>query len=131
MRTASRWAWWGVLAVLLAGCVTTSVNTITNLTPSRLPRKETGLYAFSVEFDSRQRTLLHETMRVYVVVGEEYYEMERTPLTPHRWETLVPVPATQDLVNYRYRFDYDYKAIPTVQSTSRETRVYQLIIQPR
>jgi len=115
-----------VIALILAGCATMSINTITNLTSSRLPRKESGQYMFSVEFLTRQRTLIHETMRVSVVLGTETFPMSRTPLVTNRWETLVSIPANQDAVNYFFHFEYDYKAIPTVRQMSRDSELYRL-----
>jgi hypothetical protein len=112
--------------VVFAGCATMSVNTITNLTPSRLPRRDNGQYLMSVAFDSKQRTILKETIRVEVLVGEKVYPMVRTPLVESRWETYVPVSGDQDVVNYRYRISYDYKAIPEVDSMVTESRDYQL-----
>jgi hypothetical protein len=120
-----------LLAALSFSCVTTQITTVTNLTASRLPRKANGQYGFSVDFDTRQRTLIKDTLRVSVVVGENTFPMERTPLLTNRWETLVPIPATQDVLTYRYRFEYDYKAIPDIRSTVRDSNVYQLYIQPQ
>lgn len=113
-------------ALLLAGCV---APTITNLTPSRLPRKENGQYAFSVEYATRQSTILPDTFRAYVIVDNERIPMERTPLLSNRWETLVPV--SQEVLNYRYRFEYQYKAIPVPKTAVRDSNPYQLTILSR
>ena len=128
MTKALRMAWRAVAALVLAGCATMTVNTVTNLTASRLPRKENNQYMFSVEFASRQRTLVGESMQVEVVVGDRSYTMERTPLVKDRWETLVPVPGNQRVVNYRYRFQYDYKAIPEIRTMVVDSKDYQLQI---
>src|SRR5438477_11372692 len=55
-----------LLPWLLVGCAT---PTITNLTPSRLPRKDNAQYPFSVEWDSRQQSLVKASIRAYVVIG--------------------------------------------------------------
>ena len=112
-------------ALLFSGCTT---PTITNLTPSRLYRKDSGQYDFGVEWYSRQQSLVKDSMRAYVVVGLEQYEMQRVPYLTNRWETLVPIPDTEDLVTYRYRFDYEYRAIPVRKEDSKMSRFYQLII---
>jgi hypothetical protein len=117
-----------VAILVVGGCATMSLNTITNLTPSQLPRKDNGQYWFSVEFDSRQRTMIRESVRALVILGEEVYEMNRVPLTADRWETLVPVPADQSTVNYFFRFEYDYKAIPVPQFMVIDSKPYQLTI---
>ena len=112
-------------AFVFAGCTT---PTITNLTPSRLPRKENGQYEFAVEWYSRQQSLVKDSMTAYVIVGLDQYEMQRVPYLTNRWETLVPIAEDQDLVTYRYRFNYQYRAIPVRQEDSKLSKFYQLII---
>ena len=110
---------------LLAGCTTSA---ITNLTPSRLPRKDNGQYQFTVEWTSRQQSLVRDSIKAFVIVGLDQYPMERTPLLTNRWETLVPVPADQDIVTYRYKFDYEYRGFPTHELDSKLSRYYQLVL---
>ncbi len=110
---------------MLTGCTTT---TITNLTASRLPRKDNGQYRVEVEYATRQESLVKDSMKAYVIVGDDKYPMQRTPMLPDRWETLVPIPKDQTVLTYRFRFDYEYKAIPTLRSESRETKFYQLFL---
>jgi len=128
MRNVLRAGCLSVAMIWLAACATMTVNTITNLTPSRLPKKENGQYMFSVEFDTRQRTMVKDSLRVSVVIGEQLYPMERTPLVPDRWETLVPIGATETQVNFHYRFEYDYKAIPEVKPMVMDSKNYRLNI---
>jgi hypothetical protein len=114
-----------LLPLLLVGCGTTA---ITNLTPSRLPRKDNGQYAFSVEWASRQQSLIKDSIKPYVIIGLEQYPMERTPLLTNRWETLVPIPADKDSAIYRYKFDYEYQGFPARHQESKLSKVYQLFI---
>jgi hypothetical protein len=114
-----------LLVVWLTGCTTTR---ITNLTPSRLPRKENDQYSFAVEYASRQQSLIRDSIQAYVIIGGERYPMERIPMLNNRWETLVPVPPDQDVVTYHYRFDYQYRGIPERRSDSKESRYYQLFL---
>lgn len=114
-----------LMVIVGTGCSTTA---ITNLTPSRLPRKENGQYQFAAEYSTRQQSLIKESMAAFVIVGNDQYEMQRTPMLTNRWETLVPIPADQDVVTYRFRFNYDYRAIPERRSNSRESKYYQLFI---
>ena len=114
------------LAVLgLSGCTT---PTITNLTPSRLPRKDNGQYLLSVEWYSRQQSLIDESMKAFVIVGVDQYPMQRTPLLANRWETLVPVPSDQDVLTYRYQFNYDYRGFPGARADSKQSKSYQLFL---
>ncbi len=114
-----------LLPWLLVGCAT---DTITNLTPSRLPRKDNGQYPFAVEWNSRQQSLIRDSIKAYVVVGLDQYPMQRTPMLTNRWETLVPVPQDKNVVTYRYKFDYEFRGFPTHQLDSKLSRYYQLFI---
>jgi hypothetical protein len=111
--------------VLLAGCATPN---ITNLTPSRLPRKDSGQYPFEVQLNSRQQSLIKDSIKAQVVVGLEQYPMQRVRMLTNRWETLVPIPADHDVVTYQFKFDYEYRGIPMRQSDSRTSKHFQLYI---
>ena len=117
-----------LLPLLLAGCGTTA---IVNLTPSRLPRKDNGLYPFGVEWSSRQQSLIKDSIKAYVVIGLEQYPMQRTPLLTNRWETLVPIAGDKDSVIYRYKLDYEYQGFPARKPDSKMSKVYQLLILER
>ena len=110
---------------LMIGCATPN---ITNLTPSRLPRKDNGQYPFETQLNSRQQSLIKESVKAYVIVGLDQYPMQRVPMLTNRWETLVPIPSDQNVVTYRFKFDYDYRGIPTHQSDSKVSKHYQLYI---
>src|SRR5947207_1952484 len=123
MATMKRFLPLLLLPLLLVGCVTTA---ITNLTPSRLPRKDNGQYPFGVEWSSRKQSLIKDSIKAYVVIGLDQYLMQRTPLLTNRWETLVPIPADKDSVIYRYKFDYEYQGFAARQRDSKLSKVYQL-----
>ena len=93
--------------LLLAGCATT----FTNLSPQHQVRNANHLYPVEVAFNSRQQSLRWETIQPFVNVGSEFYEMRPTKLMTNRWEALVPVPAGQHTVHYRYKFDFKYNAL--------------------
>jgi len=114
-----------LLPLLFVGCGTTA---IVNLTPSRLPRKDSGQYPFAVEWSSRQQSLIKESIKAYVIIGLDQYPMQRTPLLTNRWETLVPITGDKDSVIYRYKFDYDYQGFPERHPESRLSKVYQLFM---
>lgn len=112
------------LSLLLCGCSTT----ITNLTPSQQPRNATGLYPFEVLFNSDQKTIRKETIKPYVVIGLEATPMQPAPVLRNRWETLVQIPPDKKFVNYRFKFDYEYSAIPQRRAGSVLSAPYQLEI---
>lgn len=111
---------------LLAGC-----STVTNLTPSQHIRNDTALYPFEVEWVSKQKALLPETVKAYVIIDFDSYPMERTRFMKNRWETLVPVPAETQELTYRYKFDYQYQGMPAPRADSKLSPPYQLTIIER
>jgi uncharacterized protein YceK len=112
-----------VAPLVLAGC-----STITNLTPSQQPRNASGLYPVEAKWDSRQQTIRPESFKPSVMVGLQSYPMRKTALMKNRWETLVPVPPDQNSINYRFKFDFEYNAIPQPMPDSKLSREYKLQI---
>lgn len=116
----------GALAaiVLLVGCTTT----ITNLTPSHVPRSADNLYPFEVALDSSQATIQENTIQASVVIGEEVYPMRSVEKLKNRWETAVQIPAATNYVYYRYKFEYNYAKVGGSGKSSRLSPTYQLEI---
>jgi hypothetical protein len=110
---------------LLTGCGSTA---ITNLTPSQTPRSASGLYPFEVALDSNQQTIRKETLTPYVLVGTELFPMKPAAVLKNRWETVIPIPAGQQSVHYRYKFDYQYATIPQRRMSSKLSAPYRLEI---
>ena len=96
-----------LLPVLFAGCATS----FSNLTPKTQLRNANNLYPVEVAFNSRQQSLRWESIQPFVNVGTEFYPMRATLLMTNRWEALVPVPAAQNSIQYRYKFEFKYNAI--------------------
>ena len=110
------------LPLLLTGCT----STVTNLTPGRQPRNDAGLYPVEIIWETQQKSVRHDTVKPQVQVGLNFYPMQRTPQLRNRWETLIPVPAGTNYVNYRVRVDFDYDAIPVPRPDSKLSNLYQL-----
>ena len=120
----------GLLAAALAiGCGSTT--TVTQLTPRTQTRNAEGLYPVEIEFRSNKQALKKETLKPYLQVGENNYPMRRTPRMEHRWETLLPVPATTNLVSYKVKVDFEYNAIPVAKPDSVLSAPYQLQIREK
>lgn len=117
-----------LLCLLFTGCASTS---LTNLTPRQQTRNANGLYPVEVMWDSRQATVVTNTIKGFVVVGENAYPMQRSPMLANRWETVLPVPADKDTVNYRYRFDYEYLQIPARRGGNVWSAPFQMQILDR
>jgi hypothetical protein len=113
----------GLFPLFLAGCAT-----ITNLTPSQLPRDSSGQYLVEAAWDSREQALREQTIKPSVMIGQEFYPMKRTLLMTNRWEGLIPVPADKDSVIYRFKFDYEVNAIPRPHPDSKLSKEYKLKI---
>jgi hypothetical protein len=116
------------LLLLLTPFLFVGCSTITNLTPAHQPRNATGLYPIEAKWDSRQQSIRPQSFKPSVLVGLESYPMRKTPLMKNRWETLVPVPADKNVINYRFKFDFEYNAIPQPRPDSILSREYQLEI---
>jgi hypothetical protein len=115
-----------LLALLMAGCTTT---TITNLTSQLQSRNPSGLYPIEASLASTQQTLRWETIQPSVIIGNELFPMRPTPLMKNRWETLVPVPPGRNAVTYRIKFDYNYNAFSAPKSDSKLSPEYRLIVR--
>jgi len=116
-------------AVLLVGCGTTS--TVTLLSPRTQMRNAEGLYPVEIEFRSNMQALRKETLKPYLQIGEDNYPMRRTPRMEHRWETLLPVPASTNLTTYRVKIDFEYYAIPVPKASSVLAGPYQLSVREK
>lgn len=93
------------LALVLAGCATTTVS---RLTPNIQPRNSDNLYPVEVSFSSQQQSMRRDSIQPYVLINGQTLPMRAVPMVKDRWEGLVPVPATADSVTYRIKFDYLY-----------------------
>ena len=107
------------------GCAT---NTITNLTPRELPWSQTGLYPVEAMYKSNQRTLDSSSIKPIVIFNNQAFPMRQTQLTEGRWETLVPIPDGTRVINYHFKFDYEYSAVLMRGADSKLSPPYQLQI---
>lgn len=112
-----------LIPLFASGCAST-----TNLTPTRHARTPDGLYPFEVIFRTTQHSVRRESIKAYVVIDVDAYPMHRTAVVSNRWEATIPVPAGRKFVNYRYKFDYSYNAIPVPQMDSKLSPVHTLEI---
>lgn len=118
-----------LLGLAMAGCTSTSV---TNLTPNRAYRNQTGLYPVEAAFHSDQQSLRWDTIKPEVVIEKETYPMRPTPLMTNRWETLIPVPPGNNVVYYRFKFDYKYNAFGAApQGDSTLSPIYRMQVLDR
>ena len=112
--------------LLLSGC---GSITMTNLTPSTLPRNPDGNYPIEMVVDSNQQSLRLDSLQPFVVVGWDFYPMVQTLNMQNRWETLVPVPADKNLIHYRFKLDYEYNDFGKRGQGSQMSTEYKLSIK--
>jgi len=111
--------------LMLTGCATT---TITNLTPRQLPRSASGFYTFEAALHSNQQALRKDSVEPRVLIGTESYPMRPALMLSNRWEALIPVPPTNSVVYYRYKFDYVVNRFGSPGGGSKLSDQYQLRI---
>jgi hypothetical protein len=112
--------------LFLAGCATPS---FTRITPTLQPRNPDNLYPVEVAFDSQQQSLRWDSIKPYVLINGQTFPLRPVPIVRNRWEGLVPVPATVNTVNYRFKFDYLYNAFgKPPQPDSAWSKTYSLKI---
>ncbi len=113
----------------LVGCTT---GKITNLTPTKVTRNSAGAYPIEFAWHSREHALRQDSIQPQVIVGLQSFPMQRTQVVSNRWETLVPVPANQNFLLYRFKVDYEFNTIPSRKKNSRLSPEYKLeIVDPR
>jgi len=106
MRTISKSLLLFMVLTFFTGCETT---TITNLTPSALPRDPSGQYLIQMQIDTVQQSLIPSSLTNTVVVGFDSYPMKPTKKSQNRWEAYVPIPGNKSSITYHYKVDYDYR----------------------
>jgi uncharacterized protein YceK len=114
-----------LLPVLLTGC-----TTITNLTPSHLPRDPSGYYRVEAQWYSDREAIREDSFKPLVVVdGTQTFPMKAVPLAQDRWEAFIPVPADKDMVLYHYKFDFLDNHIGGPRPNSMMSRDFELRIK--
>jgi hypothetical protein len=119
-----------LLPVLLVGLLMAGCNgTITNLTPPQEFRNANGLYSVEAALNSSQQSLNWDSIRGSVIVGNDTYPMRNTQLMTNRWETLIPASEGNNLIYYRFKFEYNYNAFGAPpQPDSKLSPIYRLKI---
>lgn len=118
-----------LLLALAAGCS----SRVTNLTPSGLPREESGLYHFETEWETTQRTvgLRASDIKAYVVVDQQAYPMQRVAKMTNRWEAEIALPKGKSPLYYFYKWDYPTAGWGHDNPNSRRSQTYRLeLLEP-
>ena len=91
-------------------------------------RNPNGLYPIEAALTSHQQSLRWEDIHPSVVVETDFYPMRPTPLITNRWETLIPIAPGNNVVYYRFKFDYDANGFGKTDPDSKLSQVYRLEI---
>lgn len=102
MRIALKTLPLAALALFVAGC-----SSITNLTPSKLPRNGNGVYQIEAAWQTREQSVVPGSLKPQVMVGAELYPMRPVPTVEGRYEAFVPLPAGQSVLRYQFKFDFE------------------------
>lgn len=113
------------LPLLLLGCVTS----VTNLTSTTQPRNANNLYLIEYQWDTTLRTIKPDSIKPFVMVGFDSYEMRQTPKMTNRWEVLVPIPRDKSVISYWFKVDYEIAHYGKPAMESRRTPEYKLYIK--
>ena len=115
-----------MLLALATGCVT---NTLTNITPTEVPRSDRGMYRVEYQWDSNQQTVRPDSIKPFVLVGFDQYEMKPVMKMSNRWEVWIPVPPGNSEVTYRFKVDYQYTAFGAPRMASKLSQDYKLFVK--
>ena len=114
---------------LLLAVATGCVNTVTNLTPTTITRSPNNMYRVEYQWDSTQQTVRPGSIKPFVVVGFDQYEMRPVMRMNNRWEVWIPVPAGKTETTYRFKVYYDYTTFGSPKTAVKLSEDYKLAIQ--
>ncbi|HAB19929.1 MAG TPA: hypothetical protein PLX89_17905 [Verrucomicrobiota bacterium] len=102
-----RLLWVVATVALVNGCTPTS----TNLTPRNVARTPSDVYHFETQWETSRRGVSGSDVQAYVVIRDTMYPMKRVAGTVDRWEADVPVPPSQTVIPYQFKYDYTYPTL--------------------
>lgn len=115
-----------LLAAMLTGCVT---HTVTNLTPTAQPRSTNHMYRVEYQWDTTQQSFRPGSVRPYVMLGLQPYEMKPVMKMNNRFEAWIPVPPGTSEITYHFKVDYQYTGFGKVQKASTNSKEYTMTIR--
>jgi hypothetical protein len=114
------------VALVLAGCGTTS---LTNLTSTVQPRNPNNLYLIEYQWDTTKQAVRPDSIKPVVISGFETFEMRQVLNMSNRWEALVPIPAAKDSLNYSFKVEYEYNRFGKPGKSNIRSPDYTLTIK--
>ena len=126
MRKITRWLPLLARPLLLTACVT---STITNLTPTTIPRSPTGQYLIEYAWETSQQTIRPTTITPHVVIGFDTFPMRPILKMTDRWEAYVPCPPGKNEIVYHFKVDYEFSRFGKPGQASKLSPEYKLLIK--
>jgi uncharacterized protein YceK len=117
-----------ICALVLSGCAT---SRITNLTPTRQPRNESGVYPVEFVWDTQQQSIIDGSLKPVVVIGFDQYPMRPALNIANRFEAVIPVPADKNFTVYHFKVDYMYRGYGSPRMDSKLSPSYRLDISDK
>ena len=111
-------------ALLVSGCAS-----VTNLTPSQVPRDESGLYPFEMIFNTKATSVAHDSVQTLFNAGWRADPDGAHSAFDQSLEVLAPIPAGKELVNYQYKVNYQWKDLGKRKENSKLSEPFELRIQ--
>lgn len=94
-----------LLALVATGCTTHVFN---NFVDERIPQNASNIYTFSFAAQLPAGNIVEDSLRAYLVINEETYQMERAPQNPRIFTYDYRLPPGQVEVRYYYYIEYEY-----------------------
>jgi hypothetical protein len=105
--------WKKILQLLPVLLITGCAATFTRLTAVEQPRNAKNQYLVETAFNTSQKSLRWNSIKVSVVADGKAYPMTPVLMLTNRWEGYIPVAPDKNSVNYQFRFDYRYNHFGT------------------
>ena len=113
------------VGLIFTGCASSK---ITNLTPTKVERNANNTYTIEAAWQTREHAFRPQSLKPQVLVGSQTYPMRQVPVVRDRFEATVPVAPSENVLRYRFKFDYEYNAIPVPRRNSKLSPEYKLEI---
>jgi hypothetical protein len=63
-----------------------------------------------------------------IIIGKDFYPMQKVKHMENRWEGIIPVPADVTSITYHYKFDYQFNDFGGPRHGSASSHNYKLQI---
>jgi len=115
-----------LLVLLLAPVVLAGCSSVTNLTPGQAFRNAAGMYTVEFKWNTQRHAVQPESVKPFVIVGDESFPMQAVPYVKDRWETAIPVRNGARTIMYHYQVEYLVNGLGTPKQKTYISPEYQV-----